>query len=134
MSSTSENSMEKSHIYCNRDWTFHSSHGLKQHQRSCQSRNNRPTDRESTEIIENSQFSTKTSKSPDELSTQREKHMGKVQRLWVWKELITSLWNSCVLEKKSVPATIWESRKKVYQRSFKINKWMATWRILHLKL
>ena len=81
MSSASENTTEKSqHVCCNCDRRFHSSRGLKQHQRSCQSRNNTPTDRESTETIEDSQFSTKTSKSADESSTQRGIHLGKVQR------------------------------------------------------
>ena len=81
MSNASENTTEKSqHVCCNCDRRFHSSRGLKQHQRSCQSRNNTPTDRESTETIEDSQFSTKTSKSADESLTQRGIHLGKVQR------------------------------------------------------
>ena len=75
MSSASENATEKSHIYCNCDRSFYSSHGLKQHQRSCQSRNNTPTDRESTETIEDSQFSTKTSISADEPSKQSVKYI-----------------------------------------------------------
>ena len=75
MSSASENTTEKSHVCCNCDRSFHSSRGLKQHQRSCQSRNNTPTDRESTETIEDSQFSTKTSKSADEPSTQSVKYI-----------------------------------------------------------
>ena len=75
MSSTSENATEKSHIRCNCDRSFHSSCGLKQHQRSCQSRNNTPTDRESTEAIEDSQFSTKTSISGDKPSTQSVKYI-----------------------------------------------------------
>ena len=75
MSSTSENATEKSHICCNCDRSFHSSRGLKQHQRSCQSRNNTPTDRESTETIEDSQFSTKTSISADKPSTQSVKYI-----------------------------------------------------------
>ena len=66
MSSASENTTEKSHICCNCDRSFHSSRGLKQHQRSSQSRSNTPTDRQSTETIEDSQFSTKISKSADE--------------------------------------------------------------------
>ena len=66
MSSAGENTTEKSHVCRNCDRSFHSSRGLKQHQRSCQSRNNTPTHRESTETIEDSQFSTKTSKSADE--------------------------------------------------------------------
>ena len=69
MSSTSENATVKSDICCNCDRSFHSSRGLKQLQRSCQSRNNTPTDRESTETIEDSQFSTKTSISADKPST-----------------------------------------------------------------
>ena len=32
-------------------------------------------------------------------NTEREIHLAKVQRSWVWKELITSLWNCRVLEK-----------------------------------
>ena len=64
----SENTTEKPHICCNCDRSFHSSRCLKQHQRSCQSRNNTPTDRESTETIEDSHFSTKTLKSADEPS------------------------------------------------------------------
>ena len=75
MSSASENTTKKSHICCNCVQSFHSSRGLKQHQRSCQSRNNTPTDRESTETIEDSQFSTKTSISRDEPSTQSEKYI-----------------------------------------------------------
>ena len=147
MSSASENRTEKLHIFCNSDRSFHSSRGLRQHQRSYQSRNNTTTDRESTETIEDSQFSTKTLKSADEFSTQREIHLGKLQRSWVWKELIISLWNCRVLEKKSVLVTIWESgmklscfREKISschhlgkqekslseRRSFKINEWMAT--------
>ena len=60
MSNASENTTEKSqHVCCNCDRRFHSSRGLKQHQRSCQSRNNIPTESESTETIEDSQFSTK---------------------------------------------------------------------------
>ena len=113
MSSASENTTEKSHIFCNCNRSFHSSRGLRQHQRSYQSRSNTPTDRESTETIEDSQFSTKTSKSADEFSTQREIHLGKLQRSWVWKELIISLSNCRVLEKKSVPVTIWESGMKL---------------------
>ena len=70
MSSASENATEKSHICCNCDRSFHSSRGLKQHQRSFQSRNNTPTDRESTETIGDSQFSTETSISADKPSTQ----------------------------------------------------------------
>ena len=76
MSSARENTTEKSHICCNCNRSFHSSRGLKQHQRSCQSRNNTPTDRESTETIEDSQFSTKTLISADEPSTQS------VQYIW----------------------------------------------------
>ena len=75
MSSASENTTEKSHIYCNCDPIFHSSQGIKQHERSCQSKNNTPTDCESTETIEDSQFSTKTSK-----LAECEIHLGKVQR------------------------------------------------------
>ena len=75
MSSASENATEKSHICCNCDRSFHSSRGLKQHQRSSQSRNNTPTDRESTETIEDSQFFTKTSISADQLSTQSVKYI-----------------------------------------------------------
>ena len=75
MSSASENTTKKSHICCNCVQSFHSSRGLKQHQRSCQSRNNTPTDRESTETIEDSQFSTKTSKQADEPSTQSVKYI-----------------------------------------------------------
>ena len=75
MSSASENTTEKSHICCNCDRRFHSSRGLKQHQRSCQSRNKIPTDRKSTETIEDSQFSTKTSISADEPSTQSVKYI-----------------------------------------------------------
>ena len=67
MSSADENTTEKSHICCNCGRSFHTSRGLKQHQRSCQSRNNTPTDRESTETIEDSQFSNKTSMSADDL-------------------------------------------------------------------
>ena len=74
MSSAIKNTMEKSHICCNCRHSFHSSRGLKQHQRSCQSRNT-PTDRGSTETIEDSQFSTKTSK-----LAECEIHLGKVQR------------------------------------------------------
>ena len=74
MSSASENTTEKSHICSNCDRSFHSNRGLKQHQRFCQSRNNTPTDRESTETIEDSQFFTKTSISADELSTQSAKY------------------------------------------------------------
>ena len=66
MSSPSENTTEKSHICCNCDplkpW-------------SCQSRNNTPTDSESTETTEDPQFSTKTSKSADEPSTQSVKYI-----------------------------------------------------------
>ena len=90
MSSASENATKKWHICCNCDRSFHSNCGLKQHQRFCQSRNNTPTDHESAETIEDSQCSTKTSKSTDEPSTQREINLGKVQRSWNWKELITS--------------------------------------------
>ena len=78
-------------------------------------------DRESTETIEDSQFSTKTSISADEPLTQCVKY------IWFWKELITSLRNCRVLEKKYVPATFWESGKNVYLRSFEINEWMAIW-------
>ena len=80
MSSASENTTEKLHIFYSCDRSFHSSRGLRQNQRSYQSRNSTPTDRESTETIEDSQFSTKTSKSADEFSTQREIHLGKLQR------------------------------------------------------
>ena len=59
MSSAGENTTEKSHVCCNCDRSFHSSRGLKQHQRSCQSRNNIPTESESTETIEDSKFSAK---------------------------------------------------------------------------
>ena len=69
MSSASENATEKSHICCNCDRSFHLSRSLKQYQRSCQSRNNTPTDRESIETIEDSKFSTKTSISADKPST-----------------------------------------------------------------
>ena len=75
MSSASENTTKKLHICCNCDRSFHSSHGLKQHQRSSQSRNNTPTVRESTETIEDSQFFTKASKSADEPSTQSVKYI-----------------------------------------------------------
>ena len=75
MSSASENTTEKSHTCCIWNWTFHSNRGLKQHQRSCQSRNNAPTDRESVQTIEDSQFSTKSSKSADEPSTQSVKYI-----------------------------------------------------------
>ena len=75
MSNTSKNASEKSHICSNCDRSFHSSRGLKQHQRSCQSRNNTPTDRGSTETIEDSQFSTKTSISADKPSTQSVKYI-----------------------------------------------------------
>ena len=75
MSSASENAMEKSHICCNCDRSFHSSRGLKQQQRSCQSRNNTPTDCESTETIEDSHFSTKTLISADKRSTQSVKYI-----------------------------------------------------------
>ena len=75
MSSASKNSTEKSHICCNCDRSFHSSRGLKQNQRSCQSRNNTHPDRESTETIEDSQFSTKISTSADEPSTQSAKYI-----------------------------------------------------------
>ena len=75
MSSTSKNRTEKSHICCNCDQSFHSSHGLKQHQQSCQSRNNTPTDLKSTETIEDSQFSTKTSKLAEEPSAQNVKYI-----------------------------------------------------------
>ena len=75
MSNASENATEKSHICCNCDRSFHSSRGLKQHQRSCQSRNNTSMNRESTGMIEDSQFSTKTSKSADKRSTQSVKHI-----------------------------------------------------------
>ena len=55
MSNASENTTEKSqHVCCNCDRRFHSSRGLKQHQRSCQSRNNTPTDCKSTETMEDS--------------------------------------------------------------------------------
>ena len=69
MSSASENATEKSHICCNCDRSFHSICSLKQHQRSCQSRNNTPTDHESTETIEDSQFSA------DKPSTQSVKYI-----------------------------------------------------------
>ena len=65
----------KSHICCNCDRSFHSCRGLKPHQQFCQSRNNTPTDRESTETIEDSQFSTKTSISADKPSTQSMKYI-----------------------------------------------------------
>ena len=66
MSSAGENMTEKSQICCNCGRNFYTSCGLKQHQRSCQSRSNTPTDRESPETIEDSQFSNKTSISADE--------------------------------------------------------------------
>ena len=75
MFSASENTTEKSHTCCNCDRSFHSSRGLKQHQRSCQSRNNTPIDRRSTKTTEDSQFSTKTSISADEPSTQNMKYI-----------------------------------------------------------
>ena len=75
MSSASENATEKLHICRNCDRSFHSSRGLEQHQRSCQSRNNTPMDRESTETIEDSQSSTKTSILADKPSTQTLKYI-----------------------------------------------------------
>ena len=75
MSRASKNTTEKLHICCNCDRSFHSSRGLKQHQRSCHSRIKMPTDRESTEMIEDYQFSAKTSISADEPSTQSVKYI-----------------------------------------------------------
>ena len=114
MSSASENTTEKSHICCNCDRSFHSSRGLKQHQRSCQSRNKIPTDRKSTETIEDSQFSTKTSISADEPSTQSVKY--------IWGKYKDHEFEKNFLEEKSVPVTTWESGKTVYWRRFKINE------------
>ena len=65
MSNASENATEKSHICCNYDRSFHSSRGLL----------NTSMNRESTEMIEDSQFSTKTSISADKRSTQSVKHI-----------------------------------------------------------
>ena len=125
MSNASENTTEKSHLCCNCDQSFHSSRGLKQHQWSCQSRNygllKYWNNRRLSILHKNVNIARWT------FNTEREIHLGKVQRSWVWKELITCLWNCRVLEKKFVPVIIWGSGKKVYQRSFKINEWMATW-------
>ena len=74
-SALDKNTTEKSHICCNCDRSFHSSRGLKQYQRPCQSRSNTCMDCENTEMIKDAQFSTKTSKSADEPSTQRLKYI-----------------------------------------------------------
>ena len=77
MLSASEHTMEKSHICCNCHRSFYSNRAMKQYQQSCQSKKkkNAPMDRESTETIEDSQFSTKTSISADEPSTQCVKYI-----------------------------------------------------------
>ena len=110
----------KSHIYVVTDRSFHSSRGLKQHQRSCQSINNTPADRESTETIEDAQFSTKISKSVDEPSAKSVKYIWGKYKDHEFEKNLSQVYETIVLWRKNVPVTISESGKKVYQRSFKI--------------
>ena len=102
MSSASENTTEKSHICCNCDRSFHSSRGLKQHQRSCQSRNKIPTDRKSTETIEDSQFSTKTSISADEPSTQSVKYILGKYKDHEFEKNLSQVYETVVFWRKSL--------------------------------
>ena len=102
MSSASENTTEKSHICCNCDRSFHSNRNLKQHQRFCQSRNNTPTDRESTETIEDSQFSTKTSISADEPSTQSVKYIWGKYKDHEFEKNLSQVYETVVFWRKSL--------------------------------
>ena len=116
--------------FCDRnfDRSFHSSRGLKQHQRSYQSRNNAPTDHESTKTIEDSQFSTKNSISADEPSIQNVKYIWGKYKDHQFEKNVSQVYETIVLRRKNLfLLPCGKVGKKVYRRSFKIHEWMDTW-------